>query len=74
MMTVTRKREGGVEPNLGKKKWRSQTLGKKNHPNPFTLAPFRAEGIYLGVMLRLYRDNGKTWKLLFRIQSLGFRV
>ena len=28
MMTATKKREGGVEPNLGKKRW-SQTFEKK---------------------------------------------
>ena len=39
-MTVTRKREGGVEPNLGKN-GRSQTLEKKN---PTEILPITAYG------------------------------
>ena len=46
MMTVTRKREGGVEPNLGKKR-RSQTLEKKT----LHRLGFRHTGEH--------RDNGK---------------
>ena len=38
MMTGTRKREGGVEPNLGKKMV-EPNLGKKNPP------PFRVQGL-----------------------------
>ena len=43
MMTVSRKREGGVEPNLGKKT-AEPNLGKKNPP-PSWVFGFGLEGL-----------------------------
>ena len=63
MMTITRKREEGVEPNLGKKT-AEPNLGKKNPPPSQGSLGFRVEDI------GYHKDSG--WKS--RVQVLEDRA
>ena len=66
MMTVTRKREGGVEPNLGEKKGGAKPLKKK----PSTVAGWDLWGVCGGEIPGGL--NLQDWFL--DTSGIGFRV